>query len=109
MSTTASGEVHLRLGAIALGLVPSLVAQSDRGSIAGIVTDSTGAVVFVPRVTVVVTNAAANTSRETLSTESGKYVLQELPVGVYNLTVKQFWGKYHRVYIDGSTSTQQEN
>ena len=107
MSTTASGEVHLRLGAIALGLVPSLVAQSDRGSIAGIVTDSTEA--LVPRVTVVVTNTAANTSRETLSTESGKYVLQELPVGVYNLTVKQFWGKYHRVYIDGSTSTQQEN
>ena len=61
--------------------------QSDRGSITGIVTDSTGAV--VPRVTVVVTNTATNTSRETVSTESGKYVFQELPVGVYNLTVKQ--------------------
>jgi hypothetical protein len=95
MSTTATG---LRLGAIALGLVLSLVAQSDRGSIVGIVTDSTGAV--VPRVTVVATNTAINTTREMLSTESGKYVLQELSVGVYNLTVKQFSGKYHRVHID---------
>jgi hypothetical protein len=95
MSTTATG---LRLGAIALGLVLSLVAQSDRGSIVGIVTDSTGAV--VPRVAVVATNTAINTTRETLSTESGKYVLQELPVGVYNLPVTQFWGKYHRVHID---------
>ena len=39
MSTTAPG---LRLGAIALGLVLSLVAQSDRGSIVGIATDSRG-------------------------------------------------------------------
>jgi hypothetical protein len=36
----------------------------------------------------------------TLSIESGKYVFQELPVGVYNLTVKRFWGKYYRVHID---------
>jgi hypothetical protein len=66
MSTTAPG---LRPGAIALGLVLSLVAQSDRGSIVGIATDSTGAA--IPRVTVVVTNTATNDSRETLSTESG--------------------------------------
>ena len=102
MSTTGSGKVHLGLGAIAMGLVLSLVAQSGRGSIVGIVTDSTGAV--VPRVAVVATNTAINTTRETLSTESGKYVLQELPVGVYNPTVKQFWAS-----IIGSTSTQQEN
>jgi hypothetical protein len=95
MSTTATG---LRLGAIALGLVLSLVAQSDRGSIVGIVTDSTGAV--VPRVTVVATNTATNNSRETLSNDSGKYVLLELPVGVYNLTLKEFRGKFHRVHID---------
>ena len=85
-----------------MALAMTVYAQSDRGSITGIVTDSTGAV--VPRVTVVVTNTATNTSRETLSTESGKYVFQELPVGVYNLTVKQFWAS-----IIGSTSTQQEN
>ena len=66
MSITAPG---LRPGAIALGLVLSLVAQSDRGSIVGIATDSKGAV--VPRVTVVVTNTATNDSRETLSTKSG--------------------------------------
>ena len=66
MSTTAAGWP---LGAIALGLVFSLVAQSDLGSIVGIVTDCRGAV--VPRVTLVVTNAATNDSRETLRTESG--------------------------------------
>jgi hypothetical protein len=65
MSTTAPG---LRPGAIALGLVLSLVAQSDRGSIVGIATDSSGAA--IPRVTVV-TNTATNDSRETLSTKSG--------------------------------------
>ena len=95
MSTTAPGS---RLGAIAPGLVLSLVAQSDRCSIVGIVTDSTRAV--VPRVTVVATNTATNNSRETLSNACGKYVLQELPVGVYNPTVKQFSGKHHRVHID---------
>ena len=70
-----------------MALAITVYAQSDRGSITGTVTDSTGAV--VPRVAVVVRNSATNTSRETLSTESGKYVFQELPVGVYNLTVKQ--------------------
>ena len=94
-------RILVALWLIAAGPVTAY-AQSDRGSITGIVTDSTGAV--VPRVTVIVTNTATNTSRETLSTESGKYVFQELPVGVYNLTVKQFWAS-----IIGSTSTQQEN
>ena len=74
-----------------------VVAQVTTGTISGTVSDSTGAVVL--RLTVV-TNTATNTFRETLSTESGKYVLQELPVGVYNLPVTQFWGKYHRVHID---------
>lgn len=43
----------------------------------------------MPHVTVAITNTATNTSRETVSTESGNYVFQEVPIGVYNLTVKQ--------------------
>jgi hypothetical protein len=98
MSTTVPG---LRLGAIALGLVLSLVAQSDGGSITGIVTDSTGAV--VPRVTVV-TNTATNTFRETLSTDAG------------NTCSRNYWWEFTTspssssgASIIGSTSTQQEN
>src|SRR5437016_3637951 len=93
MSTTGSGKVHLGLGAIAMGLVLSLVAQSGRGSIVGIVTDCTGAVVprvtVVARATVIVTNAATNTFRETVTSEAGKYVFHELPAAMYGLSIKQ--------------------
>src|SRR6266404_3790004 len=98
MSTTAAG---LRLGAIALGLVLSLVAQSDRGSIVAIVTDSIGAV--VPQVPLV-TNAATNDSRETLSTESGNTCSRNYRWG-FTISRPSSSG----VSIIGSTSTQQEN
>ena len=50
-------------------------------------TDVSGAI--VPQARVSLTNAETNTARETVSTESGKYVFQELPAGIYNLSVKQ--------------------
>ena len=65
----------------------TLWGQSDRGSMTGLVTDTTGAI--IPQARVILTNAETNTVRETVSTESGKYVFQELPAGVYNLSVKQ--------------------
>ena len=93
MSTTASGEMHLRPGAIALGPVVSLAAQSARGSIV----DATGFSRESPSSRIQLPTLPARTLS---SIESGKYVFQELPVGVYNLTVKLFLGKYHRVHID---------
>ena len=66
MSTTAPG---LRSGAIALGLVLSLVAQSDRGSIVGIATDSRALSRESPSSSRI--QQPTNDSRETLSTEAG--------------------------------------
>ena len=99
MSITAP---RLRPGAIALGLVLSLVAQSDRGSIVGIATDSTGAV--VPRVTVVVTNTATNDSSETLGTKSGNRCSRN-----YRWAFTTSPSSSCGASIIGSTSTQQEN
>ena len=56
-----------------------LFAQSERGTISGTVTDSTGAA--VPQAKVTVTNLATNTVVSTLSNASGDYTLPNLPTG----------------------------
>jgi|SRR5215471_13264151 len=99
MSTTATG---LRLGAIAVGLVLSLGAQSDLGSIVGIVTDCRGAV--VPRVSLVVRNASTYDSRETVSTESGNTCSRNER---WEFTTSP--SSSSGASIIGSISTQQEN
>jgi len=60
-------------------------AQSDRGSVSGIVTDPTGAV--VPGAKVTTTNSAMGTQRSTVTTEGGNYTVPQLPAGVYSVTV----------------------
>ena len=86
---STSGRPFFWLGTVVLvlSLNTVLLAQSDRGSITGLVTDSTGAV--VARASVIVTNAATNTSRETVTSEAGKYVFRELPAAIYGLSIKQ--------------------
>ncbi len=85
--------MHSTLGArlcIAMLLMLALAlpsySQSDRGSITGLVTDSSSAP--MPRVTVTVINAATNTVREAITSDTGKYVAQELPAGTYILEIK---------------------
>src|SRR5947209_16913171 len=58
--------------------------QSSNGSISGIVTDDTGAV--VPGVTVTATNAATGTSRSTVSNGQGQYAIGLLPPATYTVT-----------------------
>jgi hypothetical protein len=60
-------------------------AQTDRGSIAGVVTDPTGAV--VPGAKITVTNTAMGTQSGTVSTGSGTYNVPELAGGTYSVTV----------------------
>ena len=68
-------------------LVPVLVlAQSDRGSITGTVTDPAGAV--VPAAKVVATRADTGAVYETVTTNTGNYTLPSLPVGVYSVSVE---------------------
>ena len=62
-------------------------AQTFRGSIVGIVTDATGAV--VPGATVKVRNMATGLERTTQTTAQGNYTLTELPLGKYFITVTQ--------------------
>jgi hypothetical protein len=65
----------------------SVVSWTQTGSISGNVTDSTGAIVGGAEVTV--RNLETNLLRTTLTRSSGHYSVTELPVGTYEITVKE--------------------
>jgi hypothetical protein len=87
MTHTIFSKPLFRLGTIlmALSLVTVLKAQSDRGSIVGTVTDPSGAA--IPGAAVKASQTATNFLREATSTETGRFVIAELPPGLYELTV----------------------
>ena len=60
-------------------------AQSERGNITGVVTDSTGAV--VPNVPVVITNQATNIPENVTTTSSGEYSAPNLTPGAYRIVI----------------------
>ncbi|HEX4423819.1 MAG TPA: carboxypeptidase-like regulatory domain-containing protein [Terriglobales bacterium] len=68
-----------------LVLVFSAVALAQSGSIAGTVTDSTGAV--VPDAEVIARNVGPNTVRSTTTNGAGVFSLTDLVVGTYEITV----------------------
>ncbi len=61
------------------------VAQSDRGSITGVVSDPGGAV--VPSAAIEARNTATGGVYEAVTTATGNYTLSELPAGPYELSV----------------------
>jgi hypothetical protein len=61
------------------------LAQTDRGSVSGIVTDPSGAGLTGARVTI--TNAAMGTQNSTVTTGAGDYTIPELAAGEYSVTV----------------------
>lgn len=61
-------------------------AQGERGSLSGIVTDPTGAV--VPGAEVTATNKETNIETKTTTTDAGVYRIPYLPLGTYKVTVK---------------------
>ena len=68
-------------------IVPALVmAQSDRGTITGTVSDPTGA--LIPAAKVVATRADTGAVYQTVTTSTGNYTLPSLQVGVYNVSVE---------------------
>src|SRR2546426_3968014 len=69
----------------ALLLVSAAAAQSSLGTITGLVSDATGAV--VPNAKVTTRNVSTGAQAETLSSSTGNYVLSNLPVGTYEITV----------------------
>jgi len=62
-----------------------LFAQSERGNVTGVVTDSTGAV--VPNVSVVLTNLATNIPERVTTTSSGEYNAPNLSPGAYRIEI----------------------
>jgi hypothetical protein len=69
---------------VALALAMPGLAQSVRGSIAGSVTDPSGAV--IPGATVVAVESSTGTKSQTVSTSAGSYRFTELQVGSYTVT-----------------------
>jgi hypothetical protein len=65
----------------------TLSAQSFRGSIQGTVTDTTGAA--VPGAQVKVFSPGTGLSRTVVTNDLGGYVVSELPLGIYSLTVSR--------------------
>jgi hypothetical protein len=61
------------------------LAQSDRGSVSGTVTDPTGSGIVGAKVTI--TNAAMGTQNATVTTGAGDYTIPELASGQYSVTV----------------------
>lgn len=71
---------------ILVGLFLAVHAQETTGSIAGVVTDPTGAV--IPKVKISVQNVGTNASYADTSNQLGTYNIRTLPVGVYRLTAE---------------------
>ena len=68
-----------------LGLFP-LAAQTVLGTITGRVYDPTGS--SVPDATITATNTGTNVAYRGITNESGNYVIQQLPVGNYDVAVE---------------------
>ena len=75
----------IRLTALFAMLAASAFAQTFRGDLSGIVTDSSGAA--LANAVVRVEDRATGLTRSTLTGSSGEYLVAELPVGTYALTV----------------------
>lgn len=60
--------------------------QSDRGTITGTVTDSSGAVVVGAKVRA--ENADTHNVRETVTTDTGNFTLAQVPVGTWDVAVE---------------------
>ncbi len=74
------------LAAVALVFfLPSAQAQTVFGSMAGSVTDPTGAV--IPNAKIQAKNEVTGTVRDTVSTSAGAYHFTQLPIGRYDITV----------------------
>ncbi len=76
-----------RFGMAALLLSASLLAQSERGSITGTVSDASGAVIPAARVSV--TNAATGVAITIPTTESGNFTVPGIAAGSYTIRVEK--------------------
>src|ERR1700684_3421916 len=78
-------QIGLRVGILCL-LIGSALAQSDRGTVAGSVLDSSGAAVGGASITI--TGADTGNTYKTVSTAEGVYRVGDIQTGRYNITVE---------------------
>src|SRR5690349_21521465 len=69
---------------VALALAGTAKGQETTGTIAGLVTDASGAVITNAEISVV--NTGTNATYKTTTNSAGNYILRTLPVGEYKLT-----------------------
>src|SRR5262245_32417351 len=77
---------YLPMIQIILCAVSAALAQSDRGTVTGTVTDPAKAA--VPGAKVAARNTETGALFETVTTTTGNYTITSLPVGSYDLTVE---------------------
>src|SRR5271163_1425146 len=70
-----------------VGAVPALYAQQYSGTIVGTVADQAGAV--VPGAAITIINTGTNQTANVKSDEQGNFTAAQLPVGTYDVHVKQ--------------------
>src|SRR2546423_9204156 len=76
---------------------------ASTGTVAGVVSDSTGAVVADAAITL--TDKATNTPRKTTSNETGQYIFPNVPPGTYELTVNKSGFRATKTLITVNVST----
>ncbi|MEO8126411.1 MAG: TonB-dependent receptor [Bryobacteraceae bacterium] len=64
----------------------SLLAQADRGSVAGTILDASGGV--VPGISLTLRNVGTNLTYSATSSDNGNYSFQNLPIGSYTLSAE---------------------
>ena len=88
--------MHIRSVKLALVLLlvvcvgsalPAWAQSTSTGTVAGSVTDQTGAV--VAGATVTLTDIATNTARTTTTNASGRYIYVDVNPGIYSITVSK--------------------
>src|SRR6185295_1920118 len=82
-------HVRMRLAALLLLIFCSsaLLAQSERGTITGAVTDATDAIIQGAKVTL--TNTQTGTTLTIPTNSSGEYTVPQLQVGIYTVRVEK--------------------
>src|SRR5271170_2268908 len=79
--------IRFYLGTVLVVLVFSAISLAQTGSIAGTVSDASGAVVQGAEVTA--RNTATNESHKTTTSATGTYGVTNLPIGPYEIKVKK--------------------
>jgi hypothetical protein len=88
MSVLAKGT-RVVLFVLICSLIPTLVLGQaiSTGTIQGVVTDPAGAT--VTGATVALTETATSTTRQAVTNDAGRYILSNVPPGVYDLTISK--------------------